>query len=169
MYGEGKTRGKCSELAIAATTNQAIAAIRLRKEFEHCRPWLKLVLHAFYEEMRAFASGGVQPNLNLSIVRSLSLPLPDWERMEMLLNEAERSLSVAAQSRKAIDVQLARATRLRQSILKHAFEGKLVPQDPNDEPASVLLDRILAECASASAPQRRTRAKSKATSRSRRA
>lgn len=44
-----------------------------------------------------------------------------------------------------IDTQLHRATRLRQSILKHAFEGKLVPQDPNDEPASVLLDRIRAE------------------------
>ncbi|KYF50019.1 hypothetical protein BE04_37940 [Sorangium cellulosum] len=38
--------------------------------------------------------------------------------------------------------QFARAQRLRQSVLKHAFEGKLVPQDPNDEPASVLVERI---------------------------
>ena len=44
-----------------------------------------------------------------------------------------------------VDANLKRAERLRQSILKRAFEGKLVPQHPNDEPASVLLERIRAE------------------------
>ena len=44
-----------------------------------------------------------------------------------------------------IRAQLARADGLRHSILKRAFEGKLVPQDPNDEPASALLERIRAE------------------------
>jgi type I restriction enzyme S subunit len=56
----------------------------------------------------------------------------------------------------AIESELAlaqkRAARLRQAILKKAFEGKLVPQDPNDEPASVLLQRI-----SRSRPERRRR------------
>ena len=42
-------------------------------------------------------------------------------------------------------VEIQSDARLRQAILKRAFEGKLVPQDPNDEPTSVLLERIAAE------------------------
>ena len=49
-----------------------------------------------------------------------------------------------------IRTNLRRAARLRQSILEKAFRGELVPQDPNDEPASVLLERIRAERAAAS-------------------
>jgi type I restriction enzyme S subunit len=52
---------------------------------------------------------------------------------------------VVEEMERAVEVDLQRAGRLRQAILKRAFEGRLVPQDPDDEPAGVLLERIWAE------------------------
>ena len=76
MYGEGKTRGHCSELKISATTNQACAAIVMFEEFKERQPWIKLVLESSYERTRNLASGGVQPNLSLGLIKDLRIPLP---------------------------------------------------------------------------------------------
>jgi type I restriction enzyme S subunit len=69
--------------------------------------------------------------------------------------ELERIFSCIDQLESTIDLELNRIDSLRQSILIKAFSGQLVPQDPTDEPASVLLDRIRAEHASQSGPSRR--------------
>ena len=62
-----------------------------------------------------------------------------------ITEELERLLSIGSETVTVVDSEVQRCQRLRQSILKWAFEGKLVDQDPNDEPASVLLERIRAE------------------------
>lgn len=77
--------------------------------------------------------------------RALHIQLPPLAEQQQIVAEVERRLSVTDEIEKELDANLKRAERLRQSILKRAFEGKLVPQNPDDEPASVLLERIKAE------------------------
>ncbi len=159
MYGEGKTRGKCAELGLAATINQAIAAIVLLPSALACKAFVKTVLLDSYEAMRAKASGGVQPNLNLQIVKSLALPLPPLvEQTEITSALAEQlaSMQELAESLAALQRQ---STAQRQNLLRAAFAGQLVPQDPADEPAAELLARIRAERAAAQPAAKRSRSK----------
>ncbi|MEK7122891.1 MAG: type I restriction endonuclease subunit S, partial [Patescibacteria group bacterium] len=67
---------------------------------------------------------------------------PTIEEQHAIVAEIESRLSVCDKIKESIEHSLKQSEALRQSILKKAFEGKLAPQDPNDEPASVLLDRI---------------------------
>lgn len=120
MYGEGKTRGKCTELRIAATTNQALAALQVDATV---RPYLKLVLEHSYEKLRQAASGGVQPNLNLSLVRALGVPLPPTEEQRRIVAEVDRRLSIVREVEAEAVANLKRAQALRQAILSKAFAG----------------------------------------------
>ncbi len=96
-------------------------------------------------------------SINLSVLSQFPIPLPPLAEQRRIVAEVERRLSVVQQAEATVEASLARAERLRQSILKQAFSGKLVPQDPDDEPASVLLERIRAERAAAEASAPRTR------------
>jgi type I restriction enzyme S subunit len=126
LYGEGKTRGKCSELLIEATTNQAIAAIVQNGLAELTRPFLKWFLQKNYEAIRLKSSGGVQPNLNLSIIENTIFPFPSLQEQTQIVQEIESRLSVCDQLEATLTENLNKAEALRQSILKRAFEGKLV-------------------------------------------
>ena len=118
MYGEGKTRGKCSELRIPATTNQALAAIQVADEI---RGYLRHFLEFNYEEMRKVASGGVQPNLNLSLVRAVCVPLPPVVEQFRISAEVDRHLSILRDAEVQIYLNLQRSLALRNSILSGLF------------------------------------------------
>ena len=83
--------------------------------------------------------------LSVSKVGVLPVPLPPLAEQRRIVAEVERRLSVIQQAESIVEANFIRAERLRQSILKQAFSGKLVPQDPNDAPASELLERIRLE------------------------
>ena len=101
-----------------------------------------------------------QASINQSDVCMTPVPIPPLAEQRRIVAEVDRRLTVIQQAEATVHANLTRAERLRQSILKQAFSGKLVPQDPNDEPASVLLERIRAEreaAQSAAKPKRRAK------------
>jgi len=140
MYGEGKTRGQISELGIDAATNQACAAIcPLRKELKN---YIKLFFESNYLHIRALAEGGTQPNLNLGKISNYEIPLPPLSEQNRICSEVSYWFDLADTIWNSKE-HLQTAIRLTKSkILDLAIHGKLVPQDPNDEPAGKLLKRI---------------------------
>jgi type I restriction enzyme S subunit len=97
--------------------------------------------HHIYGNIR----GQTRPGINGSILKAAPVPLAPLEEQQAIVEAAEEQLSVIEHLDSDLEIKLKSAQSLRQSILRHAFSGKLVPQDPNDEPASELLKRIAGE------------------------
>ena len=101
---------------------------------------LTIFRHCYVNSVFARIAGGVGINhLSAAKFVNISIPLAPLAEQQVIVDEVDRRLTTIAVLENQIDANLARAARLRQSILKRAFEGKLVDQDPNDEPAATLL------------------------------
>ena len=84
-------------------------------------------------------------SINKTVVSEFPVPLIPSEEQEEICKQIDRIMTILDAQEQEISIALGRADLLRQAILRRAFSGELVPQDPNDEPASVLLDRIKAQ------------------------
>lgn len=151
MYGA--SIGRTGIAAIEMATNQAIACA-LPHEGVIAAAYLLLFLQSQRRAFVAQGQGAAQPNISQTLLKSWPLRVPPLEEQHRIVAEVERQLSFIAACERTVDAGLARAAALRRSILKAAFEGRLVPQDPSDEPASALLARIRAERSAAPASKR---------------
>jgi type I restriction enzyme S subunit len=119
--------------------------IRLRPARVHSDYALTVFRHYYRNKMFAKVAAGVGINhLSAAKFSLLPFPLAPLQEQIEIVGEVESALSQTQASEVLVEISLKRAARLRQSILKQAFEGKLVPQDPTDEPASALLERLRA-------------------------
>jgi type I restriction enzyme S subunit len=94
------------------------------------------------ENLERYAPATAQKNINLQTLSSLVVPLPPHNEQLRIVEEVEKLLSIVKQQEISIQVGLSRAGHLRQAILRCAFAGNLVIQDPSDESAGNLLERI---------------------------
>ncbi|MBE0545894.1 MAG: restriction endonuclease subunit S [Verrucomicrobia bacterium] len=141
MIGEGKTRGQTAILNIQATINQNIAAVVLDHGLvasAYLWRWFQLQ----YEATRERGGGSGPQALNCQRVRELPFVLPPLPEQQEIVQRVEGLFALADQ----LEVRLAKARgqvdKLTPSLLARAFAGQLVPQDPTDEPAEKLLERL---------------------------
>ena len=103
------------------------------------------LMRRFENEIASRGTGTTFNAITGNQLKTFEIPLPSLAEQKQIVSELERGFSIADEVEAKIVSELARTEGLRQSILKQAFSGKLVPQDPNDEPAEMLLTRIKAE------------------------
>jgi len=97
------------------------------------------------EDLERYAPATAQKNINLSILSDVAVPLPPEEEQHIIIDEIEKCLTIAEGIEFDVEQNMRRAERLRQSILKKAFSGKLVQPILGEEPVAVLLERIRRE------------------------
>lgn len=138
--------------------NQAVAVIRLvQKEIMNQFAVLWLISPMAQERIHSEKVDFARANFSLANIKSLPIPIPSLLEQSLLVREVERRLSAADQMQTALEQQLTRVHATRQSLLREAFVGRLVPQNPDDESASLLLEHIRAEKAQIKAERKLAR------------
>ena len=126
-----------------SAVGRGLAAIR---GLNGIQPFFILYLmRRFENEIASRGTGTTFKAITGNQLKTFQIPLPPLHEQEQIVFEIERYLSVADEIEATIASKLTQSERLRQSILKQAFSGKLIPQDPSDEPAEMLLARMKAE------------------------
>lgn len=147
LTNSGATLGVPKICTFKTTFNDGIAAFLYLSN--QIKPYIYWFLCSKTESFRKINQGTAQPNLNTDIIRLTLLALPPLAEQHRIVEKIESLLPKVEAYGKAQEelekLNEALPEQLKRSILQEAIEGRLVPQDPNDEPASALLEHIRAE------------------------
>lgn len=144
--------GETAFLGFDACFPDSVVGILPNQELLNSK-YLNFYIQKIKEEMDSKASATAQKNINVRILDAIEIPIPTEKEQHQIVQEIESRLSVCDTVEKDIADSLEKAQALRQSILKKAFEGKLLSEEeiakckahPDYEPASVLLEKIKLE------------------------
>lgn len=140
----GNTTGRMNWADQEYCIGRGLAAITPLENIVKCELLFSFLLMKVEEIMRR-TRGSTFPNLKSDELHKFPFPLAPYAEQEELVARMRDAFSVARELERNMATSLSQSERLRQSIFKAAFEGELVPQDPSDEPAGRLLERVKAE------------------------
>ena len=147
LYTIFATIGEVGILSFESACNQAIAGINTY--YKQIDDYLYFILVNLQDYMKSISKGCAQFNINQKILKETIIALPPLEEQQRIVNKINSFEPLLKEyegyEKKLTELESTFAEKLKKSILQYAIEGKLVKQDPNDEPASVLLERIKAE------------------------
>lgn len=145
---EGGEPGRCAIWKAADTEvfiQKALHRVRFTDSFDSRFAYLYLTLAASTQQLEEYFTGTTIKHLTGAGLAKTAFPLCSIGEQREIISKLEAQISAIDVVEADIDLNLQKAEALRQSILKKAFAGELVPQDPADEPAAALLARIRAE------------------------
>ena len=131
----------------SAIVDSHVTIVRVKKDDILSKFLFYFIMSPFVQyKIETMQNGSTnQVELGRTEIKNTRINLPTIDEQKQIVAEIEKRFEVADEVEKIITENLEKAEQLKQSILKKAFEGRLVPPDPTDEPASVLLEKIKAE------------------------
>jgi type I restriction enzyme S subunit len=147
----GATTGKMAvfRCSLDALLNQRVGRFIIRDKTLVDKPYLSKLIENLSSKVAQKAYGGAQPNISPSEIERLLIPLPPLNEQRRIVEKVEALMARSRRAKEALDAIPKLIEQFRQSVLAAAFRGDLTAdwreQNPNIEPASVLLERIRKE------------------------
>ena len=140
----GATTGKMGVYSTdkVAYLNQRVGNLRTIDTSVLCHEYRNIFMNSRAEAILKLAYGGAQPNISGSVICSFSFPLPPLAEQQRIASEVNHWFALIDQIEQGKSDLQTIIKQAKSKILNLAIHGKLVPQDPNDEPAIELLKRI---------------------------